>query len=91
MEAAIPKLAMPNVDTVKPGKGHAVLWDEELPRWGLRVKLGKAMTYVVHYRNSAGRTPKLAMGSFTPGAVSSEAAYAGSSPWQRGSITRRRV
>jgi hypothetical protein len=50
------------VDSVTASNRDIVLWDALLPRFGLRVKPSGAMTYVVQYRNSAGRTRKLALG-----------------------------
>jgi integrase len=58
----LPKLTKRFVDSVKPGHRDIVLWDDDLPRFGLRVKPSGAITYVVQYRNSAGRTRKLALG-----------------------------
>jgi integrase len=58
----MPKLTKRFVDTVRPGDRDVVLWDDELERFGLRVKPSGAMTYVIQYRNSAGRTRKLALG-----------------------------
>jgi integrase len=58
----MPKLTKRFVDRVTAGDRDVVLWDVELPRFGLRVKPSGAMTYVVQYRNSAGRTRKLALG-----------------------------
>ena len=58
----MPKLTKRFVDRTKPGDRDIVLWDGELKRFGLRVKPSGAMTYVVQYRNSAGRTRKLALG-----------------------------
>lgn len=48
------KLTKRFVDSVVVGNRDVVLWDDELPRFGLRVS--GAMTYIVQYRNSAGRT-----------------------------------
>ena len=45
-----------------PANRDVVLWDDDLARFGLRVKPSGAMTYVVQYRNSSGRTRKLALG-----------------------------
>ncbi len=56
------KLTKRFVDSVRPTERDIVLWDDELPRFGLRVKPSGAMTYVVQYRNSVGRTRKLALG-----------------------------
>ena len=58
----MPKLTKRFVDTVRPSERDIVLWDDDLERFGLRVKPSGAMTYVVQYRNSAGRTRKLALG-----------------------------
>ena len=57
------KLTKRFVDRVTAGDRDIVLWDDDLPRFGLRVKPSGAMTYVVQYRNSAGRTRKLALGA----------------------------
>ena len=58
----MPKLTKRFVDSVAPTTRDIVLWDTELPRFGLRVKPSGVMTYVVQYRNSAGRTRKLKLG-----------------------------
>ena len=58
----MPKLTKRFVDSVVPTTRDIVLWDTELPRFGLRVKPSGVMTYVVQYRNSAGRTRKLKLG-----------------------------
>jgi integrase len=58
----LPKLTKRFVDALRPSDRDLALWDDELPRFGLRVKPSGAMTYVVQYRNSAGRTRKLALG-----------------------------
>ena len=58
----MPKLTKRLLDRIKPGDRDIVLWDVELQRFGLRVKPSGAMTYVVQYRNAAGRTRKLALG-----------------------------
>jgi hypothetical protein len=58
----MPKPTKRFVDTVRPTSKDIVLWDDELRRFGLQVKPTGAMTYVVQYRNLAGRTRKLALG-----------------------------
>jgi len=58
----MPKLTKRFIDRVTAGDRDVVLWDDDLARFGLRVKPSGAMTYVVQYRNSAGRTRKLALG-----------------------------
>src|SRR4029077_4654927 len=59
---AMPKLTKRFVDTVRPTKRDIVLWDDDLARFGVRVKPSGARTYVIQYRNSGGRTRKLALG-----------------------------
>jgi len=58
----MPKLTKRLIDAIKPTSRDVVLWDDDLARFGLRVKPSGAMTYVIQYRNSAGRTRKLALG-----------------------------
>lgn len=58
----MPKLTKRFIDTLKPTGTDIVLWDDDLARFGVRVKPGGAMAYVVQYRNSAGRTRRLALG-----------------------------
>jgi integrase len=58
----VPKLTKRFVDAMRPTERDVVLWDDDLERFGLRVKPSGAMTYVVQYRNLAGRTRKLALG-----------------------------
>ena len=58
----MPKLTKRFVDKVQASDRDVVLWDDDLKRFGLRVKPSGAMTFVVQYRNSAGRTRKLALG-----------------------------
>ena len=58
----MPKITKRFVDQLKPTDRDVVLWDSEMARFGVRVKPTGAMTYVVQYRNSGGRTRKLALG-----------------------------
>ncbi len=62
LEPALPKLTKRFVDAVQPTDRDIVYWDDELARFGLRVKPSGAKTFVVQYRNAAGRTRKLALG-----------------------------
>ncbi|WIM10765.1 MAG: Integrase [Enhydrobacter sp.] len=56
------KLTKRFVDRLPPSAKDVIYWDSELPRFGLRVKPSGARTFIVQYRNSAGRTRKLALG-----------------------------
>ena len=58
----MPKLTKRFVDGLKPTNRDIVHWDDDLARFGLRVKPSGARTWIVQYRNSAGRTRKLALG-----------------------------
>ncbi|HTG25578.1 MAG TPA: integrase arm-type DNA-binding domain-containing protein, partial [Reyranella sp.] len=61
-EAALPKLTKRFVDALKPVKRDTLYRDEDLSGFALRAKPSGARTWVVQYRNSAGRTRKLALG-----------------------------
>jgi integrase len=58
----MPKLTKRFVDALKPVSRDTLFRDDELKGFALRVKPSGARTYVVQYRNSAGRTRKLKLG-----------------------------
>ncbi len=58
----MPKLTKRFVDALKPVKRDTLYRDEDLSGFALRAKPSGARTWVVQYRNSAGRTRKLALG-----------------------------
>ena len=58
----MPKITKRFIDQLKPTDRDVALWDSELSRFGVRVKPTGAMAYVIQYRNSGGRTRKLALG-----------------------------
>src|SRR5205814_9769031 len=61
-EAALPKLTKRFVDALKPVQRDTLHRDDDLPGFALRAKPSGVVTWVVQYRNSAGRTRKLALG-----------------------------
>ncbi|MDB5575295.1 MAG: hypothetical protein JWR80_471 [Bradyrhizobium sp.] len=58
----MPKLTKRFVDALKPVQQDTLYRDSDLAGFALRAKPSGAKTYVVQYRNSAGRTRKLALG-----------------------------
>ena len=61
-ETALPKLTKRFVDALKPVERDTLYRDNDLSGFALRAKPSGARTWVVQYRNSAGRTRKLALG-----------------------------
>jgi integrase len=58
----LPKLTKRFVDALRPVTRDTLHRDTDLPGFALRVKPSGVRTWVVQYRNSAGRTRKLALG-----------------------------
>lgn len=56
------KLTKRTVDSVRTPSKETVQWDDELPGFGLRAKPSGARSYVVQYRNRAGRSRRLTLG-----------------------------
>ena len=58
----MPKLTKRFVDALKPVTSDTLYRDSDLKGFGLRAKPSGARTWLVQYRNAAGRTRKLALG-----------------------------
>jgi integrase len=71
------KLTKRTVDTTKPVAGRdLVVWDSELPGFGLRVKPSGRKSYVLQFRNRQGRSRRLTLGAhgiLTPDAARRQA------------------
>jgi integrase len=61
------KITKRSVDALKlDERGEAMLWDTELPGFGLRVRSGGTRSYIVHYRTSDRRLRKYTLGKHGP-------------------------
>jgi integrase len=58
------KLTKRTVDAIKPTEGEVVLWDDEMPGFGLRAKSSGAKSFIVQYRNANGRSRRLTVGRY---------------------------
>ena len=50
------KLTKRSVEAITPGLSDLVVWDEHVPGFGVRVKPSGVRSYLVQYRNLAGRS-----------------------------------
>jgi integrase len=70
------KITKRMVDAINPGEKEILIWDDEMPRFALRVRTSGVKTYIVQYRNEHGRTRKITVGThgvLTPDEARSQA------------------
>src|SRR5262249_40935869 len=58
----MPKLTKRFVESLEPGAVDQVIFDEELPGFGLRLFKSGKRSYVVQYRNAQGRSRRMTLG-----------------------------
>jgi len=60
----MPKLTQRLTDTIRPRSDQdIVVWDSNLPRFGLRVRPWGKKTFIIKFRTPAGHQRKLTIGS----------------------------
>lgn len=58
----MPRLTKRTVESFKPAISDIVVWDDDLPGFGLRVKPSGVRSYMVQFRNAQGRSRRLTLG-----------------------------
>jgi integrase len=60
------KITKRTVDSAAPRGAEYLLWDDQLPGFGLRVYPSGRRTYILQYRNGGGQTRRLTLGTHGP-------------------------
>jgi integrase len=58
------RLSIKAIDALKPNGRDVVYWDEDVPRYGLRVKPSGVKSFIIQYRTAQGRSRKLTIGQY---------------------------
>ena len=62
----MPKLSKTVVDKIEPGDRDIFIWDTDLKGFGLRVKPSGTKSFLVQYRNLAGKSKRVTLGQYGP-------------------------
>lgn len=58
----MPKITKRTVDALKANEKDLIIWDDDLPGFGIRVKPSGVKSYILQYRNDAGRSKRATLG-----------------------------
>lgn len=58
----VPRLTKSVVDRLKTTSGERVYWDDQIPGFGVRVKLSGSKSWLIQYRNQHGQSRRMTLG-----------------------------
>lgn len=60
----MPRLTKRFLDNMQAGQSELVIWDDELPGFGIRIKPSGVKSFCVQYRNAGGRSRRVTVGRY---------------------------